>query len=161
MMALGAYAVFLMLATALAVKVAWVLKRHGDLPLPGQNDTGDRRADRHVRSANRLTLLGFCLITAGAVALLLRIGGDPQTMAEALAFLAARIGALLVVLGLAHFQCLSVMARAPEMPTEMPMGRPAAARRGGPVGRMRPRQAKEDPLDRVFEAAGLDAPLGG
>lgn len=156
MMALGAYAVFLMLAAIVTVKVGLVLKRHGDLLLHGKNDlrgAADPGPDRRLRSVNRLTLLGFCLVTAGAVALLLRIGGDPQTIVAALAFLATRIGILLVVLGVAHFQCLSVMARASAMPVEM--------RRDRAGGRLRPRRAKEDPLDRVFEAARLDAPFGG
>lgn len=156
MLALGAYAAFLIIALALSLSVGFVLKRHGEvlaragLDARGIGATGD---NPRIRSVNRLTLLGFSLVTAGAIALLLRVGGDPQSTMAVLTFIAARIGVLLVVLGLAHFQCLSVMARASERPVEM--------RLGGPTGRIRPRRAKEDPLDRVFEAARLDAPFSG
>ncbi len=152
MMALGAYAVFLIAAIAMTLKVALVLRRHGNLLLQGPADRRGANGpdgEQHIRSINRVTLLGFSLVMAGAVALLLRVGGDPRTLIDALAFLATRIGVLLVILGIAHFRCLSVLARASEVRSRVP------------VGRTRPRQAKEDPLDRVFEPARLDAPFGG
>lgn len=143
---IGAYVVFLIVAIALCLKVRSDLKRHGDLLAQSRRD---RHGDRRFRSVSRLTVLGFSLFTAGVVALLLlRIGLDPQSPIEALAFLAARIGVLLLVLGAAYFRCLSVLARALEMPVEMD--------RGGPADRARPRQAKEDPLDRVFDASRLE-----
>lgn len=156
-MAIGVYAAFLMLAAALTAKVGFVLKHHGDLLLRDRNETPSARGvlpggERRIRSANHLTLIGFCLVTAGAVALLLRIGGHPRSMIEGLAFLATRAGALLVVLGVTHFHCLSVMSKVSEAP---------AGEHRDRAGRARPRSAREDPLDRVFEAARLDAPFGG
>lgn len=151
MMMIGAYGVFLIVALVLCLKVRSDLKRHGDLLVENQDD---RYGERRLRSVIRLTMLGFNLFTAGVVALLLlRIGLAPQSAVDALVFLAVRIGILLLVLGGAYFRCLSVMTRALAMPAETV--------RAGPPGRTRPRRAKEDPLDRVFDAARFELQSGG
>lgn len=158
MMAIGAYAAFLLLAAALTTRVGLMLRHHGELLLRDRKEIAGVEAvwpggERRIRSANGLTLIGYGLVTVGAVVLLLRIGGDPGSMIEGLAFLATRIGALLLVLGITQFYCLSAMSRLSETA--------AGAHRDRPAGRARPRVAREDPLDRVFEAARLDAPFGG
>lgn len=157
MIAIGAHVAFLILAVGMAVKAGLVLKGHGDVL--GQEREGHAgikgagpQGARRLRSLGRLTLTGFSMVTAGAIALLLRLEGDPQTVIDGLAFLVTRIGFLLVVLGVTHFHCLSILSKA--------SWARATVLSPPPAGQQRPRRAKEDPLDRVFEAARLDAPSG-
>ena len=151
MMAIGAYAAFLILAAVLTVRVGFLLSRHGELVLRDRREGTGSSAPR-ARSIGRLTLLGFSLVSAGAVALLLRLGGQPQSVLDALVFLATRLGVLSLVLGITQFHCLSILSRASAVA--------AGPFRDGRTEPARPRRAREDPLDRVFETIRLDAPSG-
>lgn len=152
MMAIGVYAVFLCVTALLTLKVGLMLKRHGEILLR-DGRVADRRGEgQRLGSLGRLTLLGFYMVVVGAAALLLRFGGVPQSALDGAAFLATRIGIVLLVLGVTHFHCLSILSRASAMPAD-------GSRRRSADG-ARPRRAKEDMMDRVFEAARLDAPTG-
>ena len=152
MMAIGVYAVFLCVTALLTLKVGLMLKRHGDLLLHDGRVADHRGGGQRLGSLGRLTLLGFYMVAVGAAALLLRFGGVPHSALDGAAFLATRIGIVLLVLGVTHFHCLSILTRASATPADGSRRRPPES--------VRPRRAREDLMDRVFEAARLDAPSG-
>jgi len=149
-LAIVAHAVFLIFAAVLALAVGSLLWRHGDGLQAALEDRGESRG--RLRTLTGLTVLSSGLVAVGAAALLQMVGDLPETPLEAALFVGLRLGAFLIVLGVTHLKGLSVLTRA--------AGAGAAA---GPVARSepgRPRRAREDPFDRVLEAARLDAPSG-
>ncbi len=152
MMAIGVYSVFLCVTALLTLKVGLMLKRHGEVLLRDAQVADRVGQGQRQQSLGRLVLLGFYLVVVGAVALLLRFGGEPHSVMGGVAFLATRIGIVLLVLGITHFHSLSILSWASAMPVGGGRRRP---QEGG-----RPRRAREDLMDRVFEAARLDAPSG-
>ena len=148
MIAIGAYAVFLALATVLAVKVGLLQRRHHREIRPSGAAAGASRTP----SVGALTVLGFGLVAAGTIVLLSVLGSAPSTMTGALSFVATRLAVLSIVLGVTHFRCLAVLTRTAR--AEGGLGT------GPTTGERRPRQGREDPLDRGFEAGRLNAPSG-
>ena len=149
MIAIGAYAAFLLVATALAAKVGLMQMRHYELSHPTSAAAGNRS---RLLSVGGLTVLGFALVAAGTIVLLMIFGRDPLTVVDAALFVATRLAILSIVLGVTHFNCLAVLSRAGDV------GEGHAA--GKPMDGHRPRRAREDPLDRVLEAGRLNAPSG-
>ena len=148
MMAIWANVAFLILATGLAVNVGYFLWRHGaglDAANAGRGGPGGS-----IRSFTGLTVLGYGLVAVGAAVLLLLVGDLPETALELAVFVGIRLGVFLIVIGVTHFKCLTVLSRVAGAGAD-------SAKRQEPV---RLRHAKEDPLDRVFEAARLNAPSG-
>ena len=148
MIAIGAHAVFLALATALAVNIGLLQRRHDQRVRPSGASTGGER----VLSVGGLTVLGFGLVAAGTIVLLGVLGSAPSTMTGALLFVATRLAVLSIVLGVTHFKCLTLLTRTARLEGGLGAGPTPDARR--------PRQGREDPLDRVFEAVRLNAPCG-
>ena len=146
MLAIVSHAAFLVLAGGVALKVGMVLWRQGDATQVGPSGPGWPK-DR-MRTLTGLTVLGYGLVVVGAAVILLMFGDMPETPLDALLFVGTRLGVFLVVLGVTHFKCLTVLSRA---------ARIASKETSEPT---RPRRAREDPLDRVFEAIRLDAPSG-
>ncbi len=148
MIAIGAYAVFLALATALAVKVGLLQRRHHQ----ESRRSGAAAGGSRMLSVAGLAVLGFGLVAAGTIVLLGSLGSAPSTMTGALLFVATRLAVLSIVLGVTHFKCLTLLTRTARLEGGLGAGPTPDARR--------PRQGREDPLDRVFEAVRLDAPSG-
>lgn len=101
------YLLYLSLSVGLTMWVATTLFRNGRaflLDVFGQDETV---AD----AVNRLLLVGFYLINLGYVCLALRTDARPDGMEGAIEVLAAKIGLVLVVLGVMHFLNLYVFAR--------------------------------------------------
>lgn len=150
MLTIVAHAAFLILAAGLALNIGHILRRQGGgRPLavagPGHRTGGGTSFSGPV-------VLGFGLVAVGAALLLMVFGDPPETVLEVVLFVGMRLGAFLVVLGVTYFKCLTVLTRAAAVDaTVVP---------AGAADLPRPRRAREDPLDRVFEAARLDAPFG-
>ena len=142
MLTIVAHAAFLILAAGLALNIGHILRRQTDRhqSLVSGTPFGDP------------VVLGFGLVAVGAALLLMVFGDPPESALEAVLFVGTRLGAFLVVLGVAYFKCLTLLTRAAAVD--------AALRPAVPADPPRPRRAREDPLDRVFEAARLDAPSG-
>lgn len=148
MMAIWANVAFLILAVGLAVNVGYFLWRHG--AGLGAASAGRGRPEGSIRSFTGLTVLGYGLVAVGAAVLLLLVGDLPETVLELAVFVGIRLGVFLIFIGVTHFKCLTVLSRVAGAGAD-------SAKRQEPV---RLRHAKEDPLDRVFEAARLNAPSG-
>ena len=150
MTAIGVQAVFLVLCGVLAYAVGRRLGRHGDGLVGDRPDAVE--AGRERRSLTRMVVLGVHLLAAGTAVLLLHVGRPPDTMLAGLSWSAPRIAVLLVVLGIVELRCLSILIEASRCAATGPAAgpRPSEARP--------PRHGRADPLDRVFEAARLDAP---
>lgn len=143
MLAILSHAVFLVLAGGLALGVGAYLWRHGEALRAGAG-----RPASGMHTLTGLTVLGYGLVVVGAAVILLMFGDVPATPLDAVLFVGMRLGAFLVVVGVTHFKCLVVLSRAFRDPSKS-ASEPS-----------RPRRAREDPLDRVFEAIRLDAPSG-
>ena len=149
MLAIVSHAAFLVLAGGLALYVGAFLWRHGEaLGASSAGRAGQRRPTSRIHTLTGLTVLGYGLVVVGAAVILLMFGIVPETPLDAVLFVGIRLGAFLIVLGVTHFKCLTVLSRAFRAATN------AASEPS------RPRRAREDPLDRVFEAMRLDAPSG-
>ncbi len=146
MLAIVSHAVFLVLAGGLALGVGAYLWRHGEALRAGR--AGMDRSASGMHTLTGLTVLGYGLVVVGAAVILLMFGDVPVTPLDAVLFVGMRLGAFLVVVGVTHFKCLALLSRAFRDPTN------TASETA------RPRRAREDPLDRVFEAIRLDAPSG-
>ena len=67
------------------------------------------KEDGLADSVNRLLVVGFYLVNFGAAALLINTGGSPPTVTDMVKQTVTRIGAVLLVLGLMHFNNLMVL----------------------------------------------------
>lgn len=148
MMAIWANAAFLVFASGFAVTVGYVLWRHGDTLITEAAVRGE--AVGANRPLTGLVLLAYGLVAVGAAVLLVVFGEAPQTSLDSALFVGWRLGVFLIVLGATHFKCLTVLSRA--------AGAEPGVRVMRPRGSAGPRRAREDPLDRVVEAARLNAP---
>ena len=101
------YALYLIIALAITVWVARTLSRNGIVFLVqcfGQND-------ELARSTNHLLVVGFYLINIGFITLTLSYSGEPQSVTEAMRFLAGKVGLAVIVLGGMHFFNMAMIAR--------------------------------------------------
>ncbi len=101
------YVVYLGVSLLMTVWVARSLAKNG---WPFLADTFGGNEDL-ASSVNELLVVGFYLVNAGLVLLLLRIGGTPQDYRGLLETASFKIGVVLLVLGLMHFGNLAVLAR--------------------------------------------------
>ena len=148
MLAFAAHAAFLILAAGLALNIGVLLWRHADT----LQVAADGRRRRRLETFGGLVVLGYGLVAVGAAVLLLMFGEPPRTVLDVAVFVGMRLGAFLIILGVTHFKCLTVLSRT--------AGASAAAVQSPRPAPARPRRAREDPLDRVLEAARLNAPSG-
>lgn len=150
MLTIVAHATFLILAAGLALNIGHTLWRQGGGRLLAV------ACRRHgLGGGTRFggpVVLGFGLVAVGAALLLTVFGDPPETVLQVTLFVGMRLGAFLIVLGVTYFKCLTILTRAAAVD--------AAVAPMVPADPPRPRRAREDPLDRVFEAARLDAPSG-
>lgn len=56
-----------------------------------------------ARSTNHLLVVGFYLVNIGFILLTISLGSDPTTYAEAIRFVATKVGLAVLVLGCWHF----------------------------------------------------------
>lgn len=64
-----------------------------------------------ARSVNHLLLVGFYLVNIGFMSLMLRYGGRPGSVVDALEFLSTKVGLVVVLLGGMHFLNMYVLMR--------------------------------------------------
>lgn len=101
------YVLYLIIALAITVWVARTLSKNGIVFLVqcfGQND-------ELARSTNHLLVVGFYLINIGFITLTLSYAGEPQSVTEAMRFLAGKVGLAVIVLGGMHFFNMAMIAR--------------------------------------------------
>ena len=102
------YVPYAAIAVALTVWLARALSRHGQVFLhdvfPGRPALAD--------AVNQLLVIGFYLVNLGWALLLVRAGGvDVRDAAGAFEVLTARVGTLLLLLGVAHLTNVYVFHR--------------------------------------------------
>ena len=103
----NSYIVYLIVSIALTMWVARTLSRNGLVFLVECFGHDDLLA----RSTNHLLVVGFYLINLGWILLSLRFGSEPQTLPQAIEFLASKIGLVVVVLGAMHFFNMNAIAK--------------------------------------------------
>lgn len=99
------YFVYLGISTALTVWVARTLHRRGRVFIVDAFSGDEKVAD----SVNDLLVVGFYLLNLGYIALVLKYGDKPTTLAESIEFLSTKIGLVLMILGTMHFANLLVL----------------------------------------------------
>ena len=117
-MGVGTYTAYLVLSVALTIAVGTALSRSGRVYL--HEVLGDQAL---ARAVSRLLVLGFYLFTLGFVALAMQPPGAVTSLRQAVQLLSAKIGEVLLVLGVAHLASLALFRR---------FGRRALGRRPGP-----------------------------
>lgn len=98
-----AYLIYISLSVGLIVWVGQKLKTHGR-PFLREHFGGDETL---ASSVSHLQLVGFYLVSIGAVTLTLPYGLKVQTSEELIEALSTKLGIVLVVLGVVLFVCLS------------------------------------------------------
>jgi hypothetical protein len=104
--AVGTYAVYLVLSASITVWVAETLSRHGRVFLIDVFHGNVVRAD----AVNRLLVVGFYLVNLAGVLFNLALGGSVMTLMDGINFLSSKIGLVLTVLGTMHFINLIVLS---------------------------------------------------
>jgi hypothetical protein len=98
------YVSYLGISAGITAFVAWILYRNGEVLLA---DTfGDRRL---AVSVNRLLAVGFCLVNLGLAAVTAQFGASVQNGQQVLDRLTMKLGAVLLVLGVAHLLNMRVL----------------------------------------------------
>lgn len=90
---------YLLTAIILTVWVARTLHSNGRIFLIEAFHGNEEMAD----AVNKLLVVGFYLINIGFVALFLRIFEKPETVLQAMEYVATKVGVVLIVLGGMHF----------------------------------------------------------
>lgn len=101
------YALYLAITLAITIWVARTLSTNGIVFLRqcfGQND-------ELAGSTNHLLVVGFYLVNIGFITLTLSLGTEPQTLAQAIRFLSAKVGLAVIVLGAMHFFNMGAIAQ--------------------------------------------------
>jgi hypothetical protein len=101
------YAVYLLITCALTIWVAQTLHRNGQIFLIDAFHGNDMMAN----AVNHLLRVGFYLINLGFVALFLRTGNKPESLVEAVEYIASKVGFVMLVLGGMHFFNMFNIAR--------------------------------------------------
>jgi hypothetical protein len=101
------YAVYLLLSLVITLWVGRSLHKNGRVFLVENFHGREKLAD----SVNHLLLVGFYLINIGFVSLALRYGGQPQGIVEAIEYLSTKIGLVIVVIGIMHFNNIRVLIK--------------------------------------------------
>jgi uncharacterized membrane protein len=101
-----AYIVYLVISVTVTVWLARTLFHHGRLFLLDMFDGDSRVAD----AVNHLLLVAFVLLNVAFVALALRPAQGVDNAGRAIEFVSTRLGVVLVVLGVMHFNNMAVVA---------------------------------------------------
>ena len=64
-----------------------------------------------ARSTNHLLVVGFYLVNVGFILLTISLGAEPTTYAEAIRFVATKVGLAVLVLGFWHFFNMHAIAK--------------------------------------------------
>ena len=101
------YLAYITLAIAMTVWVARTLSKNGEVFLIDcfGHDTV------LAKSTNHLLVVGFCLVNIGFILLLVNWGAEPQTLTEAIRFVATKVGLAVMVLGGMHFFNMHAIAK--------------------------------------------------
>ena len=101
------YITYLILSITITAWVAQTLFRNGRIFLVdcfrGNQDLAD--------SVNHLLLVGFYLVNVGFVTLFLKLGAEVVGMRDLLEALSAKLGVVLLVLGMMHFMNIYIFAK--------------------------------------------------
>ena len=92
------YLIYLVISLGVVLSVGIVLYRKGKV-FPYEAFDNRELAD----SINSLLLIGYYLINIGYTSLVLKAYDTPQNAAEMVEILSAKLGAVLIVLGIMHF----------------------------------------------------------
>ena len=101
------YILYLAISIVLTVWVARTLHRNGRVFLVECAHGNEAFAD----SLNHLLVVGFYLVNIGYICTTLSFGAAPRNIAEAIEFLATKIGVVLLVLGAMHFINLASLSK--------------------------------------------------
>ena len=101
------YALYLFASLAMTVGVARTLSSNGEVFLI---DCFGHDAVL-ARSTNHLLVVGFYLVNIGFILLALRFGDTPETLPDAIRFVASKVGLAVMVLGAMHFFNMHAIAR--------------------------------------------------
>lgn len=101
------YAAYVALSLGITIWVGSTLSKNG-LVFLVENFEG---REELARSVNHLLLVGFYLINVGFITLMLRYGGRPDGLVEAIEYLSTKIGLVVVLLGIMHFTNMYVLMR--------------------------------------------------
>ena len=107
MMILTAYGVYLTVSVALTIWVGRTLHRAGRVFLLQAFHGNTEMAE----SVNHLLVVGFYLLNSGYVALALSTADSPTDARQAIELVSAKLGTVLLVLGVLHFLNLYVIHR--------------------------------------------------
>ena len=101
------YFAYLFIAIALTGWVARTLSVNGEVFLVDCFGHDEVLA----RSTNHLLVVGFYLVNIGFILLTISLGAEPTTLAEAIRFVATKVGLAVMVLGGWHFFNMQMIAR--------------------------------------------------
>ena len=101
------YAIYLLASLGMTVWVARTLSSNGEVFLI---DCFGHDAVL-ARSTNHLLVVGFYLVNIGFILLALQFGTTPETVPEAIRFIASKVGLAVLVLGGMHFFNMHAIAR--------------------------------------------------
>ena len=101
------YLIYLAVSIALTIWVARTLHKNGRVFLVDVFHGNETLAD----SVNHLLVVGFYLINFGYVSLALKLGYEVVTPQEGIEALSAKVGMVLMVLGVMHFFNLAIFSR--------------------------------------------------
>ena len=101
------YLVYLLASLGMTVWVARTLSYNGEVFLIDCFGHDQVLA----RSTNHLLVVGFYLVNIGFILLTLQFGRTPETMPEAMRFVASKVGLAVMVLGAMHFFNMRAIAR--------------------------------------------------
>lgn len=107
MLLVPAYIIYLAISVGLTIWVARTLSQNGIVFLVecfGHDEV-------LARSTNHLLVVGFYLVNLGWILLTLQFGSEPTGLAEAIEFLATKIGIVVIVLGAMHFFNMNAIAK--------------------------------------------------
>ena len=101
------YLAYLVIAIAMTAWVARTLSTNGEIFLVDcfGHDTV------LARSTNHLLVVGFYLVNIGFILLALQFGATPETMPQAIRFVATKVGLAVCVLGCWHFFNMHMIAQ--------------------------------------------------
>lgn len=101
------YLAYLVIAIGMTAWVARTLSKNGEVFLVDCFGHDEKLA----RSTNHLLVVGFYLVNIGFILLTISLGSEPETYAEAIRFVATKVGLAVLVLGFWHFFNMNAIAK--------------------------------------------------
>lgn len=101
------YLAYLVIAIGMTGWVARTLSKNGEVFLIDCFGHDEVLA----RSTNHLLVVGFYLVNIGFILLTISLGSEPETLAQAIRFVATKVGLAVMVLGCWHFFNMQMIAR--------------------------------------------------